>query len=102
MHQGIILVVTHVLKPTVAQQQMNNQQQHREAMTEDRADFQMPETAGELLLQSEATEQGLKQDQAGERGQPLVFEAKLWNAMGLAMNAGFATLCVNGLRWFYC
>jgi hypothetical protein len=54
-----------------------------------------------LLLQSKAIEQGLEQDQTGEGGQTLVFEADLGNTMGLAMNTGFATLHANGLHWFF-
>jgi hypothetical protein len=79
---------------------MDDQQHHRESVAKDWADLQMPETAHELLLQSQALEQGLKQDQAREGGQALVFETNFWDTMGLAMNAGFATLHANGLRWF--
>ncbi|MCB1763865.1 MAG: hypothetical protein KDI27_12110, partial [Gammaproteobacteria bacterium] len=35
-----------------------------------------------------------------KRAQALVFESNLGNAMCFAMNAGFATLHPNGLRWF--
>jgi len=60
----------------------------------------MSETARELLLQTKAIEQRLEQNQTREGSQAPVFEANLRNAMGLAMNAGFATLHPNGLRWF--
>jgi hypothetical protein len=79
---------------------MDNQQQNGQSVTKDWTDLQMPETACELLFQAKAAEQRLEQNQTGEGCQSLVFEANLWNAMGLAMNAGFATLHPNGLRWF--
>jgi len=64
------------------------------------AGLHMPETTRELLLQSNAIEQRLKQDQTGEGGQALILEADFWDTMSLAVNAGFATLHANGLRWF--
>jgi hypothetical protein len=78
---------------------MDNQQQHGESVSKDWADLQMPETARELSLQSEAIEQRLEHDQAGEGGQALVFKPDLGKAMGFAMNGGSATLHPNGLRW---
>jgi hypothetical protein len=68
-------------------------------MTKDRADLQVPETTRELLLQTEAIEQGLEQDQTRKGGQALGFEADCGNAMGFVMNAGFAKLHTNGLCW---
>jgi hypothetical protein len=81
---------------------MDNQQQNGQSVTKDWTHHQMPETARELLLQAKAAEQRLEQNQTGEGSQALVFESNLGNAMGLAMNAGFATLHPNGLRGFYC
>ena len=100
MDQGIIGVVAHVLQPTVAQQQMHDQQQHHDAVAEDGADLQVAKTAAELMLESDPGKQGLVHHQAGEGGQLLIFEPDLGNAMGLAMNGGSATLHANGLRWF--
>jgi hypothetical protein len=99
-HHGIILVVGHVLEPAVAQQEVDDQQQHDDAVAEDRADRQVTETPGQLLLQPNAGKQGLVDHQSGERGQPLILEFDLGNAVGFTMNSGFATLHANGLRWF--
>jgi len=60
----------------------------------------LAKTAAQLRLQADAGKQRLIQHQAGEGGQPLVFEFDLGNTMGLAMNRGFSTLHANGLRWF--
>ena len=98
-HHGVVLVVAHILKPAVAQQEMGDQQQH-DTMTEDRADRQVTETPAQLLLQSNAGKQGLVYHQSGERGQSLILEFDLGNVVGLAMNGGFATLNRNGLRWY--
>ena len=80
---------------------MDNQQQHHDAVTEDGADLQVAKTAAQLLFESDTGEQRLVHHQAGERGQLLIFEPDLRNAMGLAISRGFATLHADGLRWFY-
>jgi len=100
MHHGIILVIAHILKPAVAQQQMNDQQRHHDAMTKNRADRQVAETSAQLLLQVDAGKQRLVQYKARERGQSLILEPDLWNTIGFAMNGGFATLHADGLRWY--
>lgn len=70
-------------------------------MSKYRANLQMTETTCQLLLQSETSEQGLEQDQAGKGGQSLIFKTEFWSRMNFAMDAGFATLHANGLSWFY-
>ena len=70
------------VQPAVAQQQVDDQQQHHDAVTEDGADLQVAKTAAELLLESDTGKQRLVHHQAGERGQPLVFEFNLGDAMG--------------------
>jgi len=102
MHHGVIRVIAHVLQPAVAQQQMDDQQQHHGAVAEDGADLQVAETATQLLLEPDAGKQGLVHHQAGEGGQLLILKPDLGNAMGLAMNLGFATLHADGLRWYCC
>jgi hypothetical protein len=101
MDHRIFLVIAHILKPTIAQQQMNEQQQHHDTMAEDRADRQVAETSAQLLLQANTGKQRLIHNKARERGQPLVFEFDLGNAMGFTMDFGFASLHANGLRWFF-
>lgn len=65
LHQWIVLVITHVLQATVAEQQVDDQQHRHHAMAEDRADGEMAEAARELLLQSQLGEQRLEYDQSG-------------------------------------
>lgn len=66
-------------------------------MTEDRADFQMTETAGQKDLEVQFGKQRLEDDQAGKRGQAMVIKCQLRERMKLAMDNGLAILHVNGL-----
>ncbi len=81
---------------------MDDQQEDDDTVSEYRADVQMAETARELLLEAEPDEQGFEQDQPREGGEFLVFKTQIGNAVGLAMNLGFATLHVDGLFWLCC
>jgi len=101
MHHRVIPVVAHILQSAVTQQEMSDQQQYHHAVAEDRADLQMTETSVQLLLQSDAGKQRLVNHKTGKRGQALVFEPNLGNAMRFTMSGRFATLHMNGLRWFY-
>ena len=101
-HHGIVLVVAHILKSAITQQEVDYQQQDDDAVTIDRADGQVAETPGELLLQADPAEQRLVHHQTGKRGQSLILKFNLGNTMGLAMNGGFATLHVDGLFWLSC
>ncbi|MGB5774073.1 MAG: hypothetical protein WBP89_05375 [Sedimenticolaceae bacterium] len=80
---------------------MNDQQQHHDPLTEDRADRQVAKTPAQLLFQPDTGKQGLINHETRERGQSLVFELELGDTMSFAVNSGFATLHANGLRWFY-
>ena len=57
VHHGIVMVVAHILKPAIAQQEVGNQQQHDKAEAKDRADGEVPEAPAQLLLQTNAVEQ---------------------------------------------
>jgi hypothetical protein len=50
------MLVAHILKASVAQQQMDNQQQNGETISKERTNLQVPKAARELLLQPKAIE----------------------------------------------
>ena len=100
-HHGIVLVIAHILESAITQQEMDSQQQNDDAVTIDRADLQVTETPGQLLLQTDTTEQRLEHHQTGKRGQSLILKLDLGNSVGFTMNSGFATLRANGLRWLF-
>jgi hypothetical protein len=81
---------------------VDDQQQNHGAVAKDGADLEMTKTAAELSLESQLPEQRLKHDQPGKGGQTVVFKMKFGNAVGFAMNRGFATLHVGGFFWLFC
>jgi hypothetical protein len=68
----------------------------------DRADGEVTETPGQVLLQANMSEQRLEHHQSGERGQLLIRKSDLGNTVGFTMDSGFATLHFNGLSWLSC
>jgi hypothetical protein len=79
---------------------VGNQQQHDQAVAKDGTHVEVAETPAQLLLQTDTVEQRLVDHQSSERGQALILKFYFRNAVGLAMNGGFATFHANGLRWF--
>jgi hypothetical protein len=63
---------------------------------EDRGDVQMGKTGFQSLLQLDALEELLKDQQPRKRGQLLVLETKYWNLVEFCQNVCFTGL---HLRW---
>jgi len=91
------VVIAQFLQAPIAQQQVNDQQQHHHPVAEDRADPQMVETAPQAAFQVELGEQRVKHHQAGKGGQALVLESDLGKAVKFTMDESSAMLHANGL-----
>ena len=90
--QGVIRIVAHIAQSPVSQHEVQHQTQHQRCVSEDRAEGEMAEAAAQLLLEPQTSEQRLKEDEARERGQLAVFKTQCRQAMGLAVDFGFAIL----------
>jgi hypothetical protein len=82
-YHGIVLVIAHIPKTAIAQQQVDSQQRYDNAVTIDRADGKVTETPRQLMLQADAAEQRLEHHQSGKRGQSLILKFDLGNTMVL-------------------
>jgi hypothetical protein len=73
-------------------------------MSEDRADGEMAEAAAQPFFEPQTSEQRLEEDEAGERRHLAVFKPQRRQAMGLAVDFGFAILhgkrSPSGVRLF--
>jgi hypothetical protein len=90
--QGVIRIVAHIAQPPVSQQEVQHQTQHQRRVSEDRSDGEMAEAAAQPFFESQTSEQRLEEDEARERGQLAVFKTQCGQAMGLAVDFGFAIL----------
>ena len=59
-------------------------------MSEDPADGEMAEAAAQPFLEPQTSDQRLEEDEARERGQLAIFKTQYGQAMGLAVDFGFA------------
>ena len=73
-------------------------------MSEDRANGEMAEAAAQPFFEPQTSEQRLEEDETRERRQLAVFKAQCGQAMGLAVDFGFAILhrkrSPSGMCWF--
>jgi hypothetical protein len=69
---------------------MQHQTQHQRRVSEDRADGEMAKAAAQPFFESQTSEQRLEEDEARERGQLAVFKTQCGQAMGLAVDFGWA------------
>jgi hypothetical protein len=102
--QGVIRVVAYIAQSPVSQHEVQYQTQHQGRMSEDRADGEMAEAAAQPFFEPQTSEQRLEEDEARERGQLAVFKTQCGQAMGLAVDFGFAILhgkrSPSGMRLF--
>ena len=92
--QWIITISIKIPQSTISQHQMHDDKQCHCRKSDNQAFCLVCETPMESFPQSQVTEQGLQQYEAGERGQPIVFEPKFGQAVDAAMNLRFAGLHV--------
>src|SRR5207244_13454570 len=93
----IVFVEAQFPKSAVAEQEVDDEEQHHGVVAEDRAHLQVAETGSQPFLDVELGEEGLEDDQARERCECLVFETDLGESVKLAMDGGSARLHVGGL-----
>jgi hypothetical protein len=75
--QGIIVVIADMAEIAVAEQRMDNEQQHDTGPSEDGAGRKVSEAIAESLLELEVGEQLLDQHQTGKRSKLLFLEPQL-------------------------
>lgn len=93
----IVLVEAQFPKSAVAEQEVDDEEQHHGVVAEDRAQVEVAETGSQPFLDVELGEEGLEDDQARERGECLVFEPDVGKGVKLAMDGGSARLHAGGL-----
>ena len=90
LEQGVVAVVAGIAQFAVAQEQMDDQEQGDEMVAEDGGHPGLGEAGAQALLELEAGEQGLDEDQPREGRQRLVLEAEGGELVEFAMGRGSA------------
>jgi len=95
---GVVVVVAGVPEMAVAEQDVNHEAENHQGIAIGVGRLELAETLLEAGRESEPSEEGLKQDQAGEGGQLLVFEAELGKGAGFTFDLSSAKLHGGGLQ----
>ena len=95
-HDGIVFVIIDFAQSAKSQNQVHDQEQHHQMTAEDGREVQMGKAQLQPLLQLDALEELLKNQQPRKRCQLLVLETKYRNFVEFCRN-----LCFTGfyLRW---
>src|SRR5215210_2808884 len=97
LHHGVITVVAGIAQLAIAEQEVNDEAQHGQAVIVRAARVQMAEGIAQALLQRQALEEGLEQEQPGKGSQLLILELQIGEGVGFALNLLSAKLHVSGL-----
>ena len=76
LDERVVPVVVDVAQPTEAEQQVPDEQQHDATGTIGACVLEVPEAALQPSCQPEVLEQGLPDDDATKRGEPLILESQ--------------------------
>ena len=97
LYHGVIAVVARIAQVAIAKQEVNDEAEHGQAMIVCAARVQMAEGVAQSLLQRQALEERLEQDQPGKGSQLLIFELQVGEGVDFALNLLSAKLHASGL-----
>ena len=88
--EGIVPVVAGIAELAIAQEQVHDEQEDDEVVAEDRRDVQMAEAGAQAVLELQAAQEGLQEDEPAVGGQGLLLEAEGGEFVDFAMDRGSA------------
>ncbi len=88
--EGVVAVVAGIAELAIAQEQVHDEQEDDEVVAEDRRDVQVAEAGAQAVLELQAAQEGLQEDEAAVGGQGLLLEAEGGEFVDFAMDRGSA------------